>query len=192
MRKRILGLLITVGAFSYTATNAQTAQEKDQALAWHTANKNTVKLVTYTEYSQLSPEHKAEIDALEAKIIYDEKMGLTWQDIQTYEANKDIAKIEEQDAQKRAYEEANMRGEHQKGSYLNQVSATEQYEQKMKNEQVDIWRQNNENVKLISIEQYQALSPQDRAEINSVANKIIYVGKLTWEDIEAYEAMIKR
>ena len=69
MRIRISGFFIALGVLACTSTYAQSIQEKDQVLAWRTANNNTVKLITYAEYSQLSPIQQAEIDALEAKII---------------------------------------------------------------------------------------------------------------------------
>ena len=192
MKKRILGLVVAAVAFGYTNSSAQTIQEKNQVLAWNNANASTVKVISFKDYSALSPAGQAEIDALEAKIIYDENQGLTWQDIQTYEMNKDVAKIERQNAERAAYVESLRNGNGNTAPYLSEDISAQEYDQKMKNEQVDVWRQNNGDVKLISMDKYQNMSAADRAYINSIPTKIIYVGKLTWEDIQAYEATPQR
>lgn len=192
MKKQVFGLLVATLFLGYVESSAQSVQEKNQILNWRANNQQNVKLISSTDYQKLNAAEKAEIDALEAKIIYNAEHGLSWQDIQQYEASKDESKIAAQAAKKQAYEAANLNGNTQKGSYLSVKSEAELQEEKMKLEQVDIWRQENRHVKLVSMKDYQELSAKDRAYLNSITHKIIYVDRLTLEDIEAYEATLKQ
>lgn len=54
-------------------------------------------------------------------------------------------------------------------------------------QQIQQWLQNNADVKIISMNEFQALSSQERAYINNLGKKIIYDSRLKMEDIHAYE-----
>jgi hypothetical protein len=54
--------------------------------------------------------------------------------------------------------------------------------------EIEEWIAFHPNVKLLSTEEFGALDAQKRAEIMSMPNVIIYSGKLTMEDINAFES----
>lgn len=160
-------------AFSLSAV-AQTKSEQAVIKEWLIANQDKITLVSSQEYQKMSPSVRAVLDADKQTLVYDKEV--TQKDLEGFEARNDKGTyVSFEVLQKRAEKSLDSKGvEH---------IAEEKYK-------VSTWLTTNQkkNIKIISRQDYEGRSAQERQYIDNLSDKIIYEGeKVTWKDIEAFE-----
>lgn len=164
-------LMLFFSMFSLTAT-AQTDENKVAVKEWLIANKNKVTLISTKEYQQMSPAVRAVLDADKQTLIYNQTVTL--KDLEAFEQKNDQGNYV-------SYETI----------YAKNVSPASALEvQEEENHQLLKWLDANQksNIKIISRQDYESRSVEERAYIDGLENKIIYEGTaLTLEDAKAFD-----
>jgi hypothetical protein len=189
--------------FLFTISNsfAQSNSDKTAIKEWLVANKDKMTLVTMKEYQTMSPAVKAVLDADSKTLIYNTEV--TMDNIYAFE-NKNVGKNlvpfrterekaneteavaraskAQQDADLQAFkaqEEANVVLQERQNAAL-QIAKAEQ-------ERIDIWRNDNPDLKIISYQDYISRSKADQNEMKANGLLVCEGDKLTLKDIERFQ-----
>jgi hypothetical protein len=173
--KAFFFLTLLFSIFSLTAT-AQTNENKTAIKEWLIANKNNVTLISTKEYQQMSPSVRTVLDADKQTLVYNQ--SVTQQDLEAFEQKNDkgsyipFEAVQEKNATKNA-------------SSVNAKKANEEQQY-----QLEKWldAHKKSDIKIISQQDYNSRSVEERTYIDGLENKIIYEGTaLTLEDVKAFD-----
>ncbi|CAA6803344.1 MAG: Unknown protein [uncultured Aureispira sp.] len=169
-------LMLFFSMFGLTAT-AQTKENKVAIKEWLIANENKVTLISTKEYQQMSPAVKAVLDADKQTLVYNQHV--TQKDLEAFEQKNDqgnytsIEAIYERSAAKKATPAKLLKEQVEENQY--KLSKWLDAHQKS-------------NIKIISRQNYESRSVEERTYIDALENKIIYDGvALTLEDVKAFD-----
>jgi hypothetical protein len=171
--KALFALMLFFSMFSLTAT-AQTQEKKVAIKEWLIANKNNVTLVSAKEYQQMSPSVRTILDTDKQTLIYNQ--SVTQEDLEAFEQKNDQG----------TYIPFETMNEKNSAKNANSISTLEE-ENKYK---LSKWLDENQkrDIKIISRQDYENRSMEERTYIDNLKNKIIYEGAaLSLEEVKAFE-----
>lgn len=161
-------VILNVGVAQTQSTSNQIAIKE-----WLIANKGRVTLVLTTEYQKMSPDIRSVLDANQNTLVYAQQVTL-----------EDVRSFEEK-SKKAGMTYVAFQTEKEKLEAVNTSAEGLQTEE----ENVAVWLEANRkfNIKIISRKNYESRPAKERAYIDKLKDKIIYMETLKWEDIQNYE-----
>jgi uncharacterized membrane protein len=172
--KVLFFLLFTFSMFSFGA-NAQNQEKKVAIKDWLIANKNNITLVSSKEYQQMSPSVRTLLDKDKQTLVYNQEV--TQEDLDLFEQkNKDGDYVSFETIYKRSVATKAAK------STL-EIEKDEKYK-------LSKWLELNKkrNIKIISRQDYESRSTEERAYIDNLKDKIIYEGTaVTLKEVETFE-----
>lgn len=158
-------------------TETVQAQEKKVAIKeWLIANKNNVTLVSSKEYQQMSPSVRTILKADKQTLIYNQEV--TEEDLEAFEQKNEEGNYI-------AFEAIYEKSIAKSAATANAMEAEKEDKYKLSN-----WLDANQkrNIKIISRQDYESRSAQERAYIDNLKDKIIYEGTaLTLKEVKTFE-----
>lgn len=173
--KMFFFLMLFFSMFSLT-TKAQTTENKTAIKEWLIANKNNVTLISTREYQQMSPSVRALLDADKQTLVYNQ--SVTQNDLEVFEQKNDKGSYV-------PFEAISTQSVAKNATSVNAKKANEEQQYQLLK-----WLDANKksNIKIISQQDYESRSIQERTYIDGLENKIIYEGTaLTLEDVKAFD-----
>ena len=165
-------LVVFLAIINIQSSIAQNTTEKKAIKEWIIANKNNITLVSLSEYQKMSSTVKNLVKKDANTLIYDVEITST-----------DIDKLESKNTLPAQY--IALRNFLSKKELKLKEELRSTTDQKKVNEWMD--QHKNENIKIVSLEDYKSRPASEQAYIDALPKKIIFKGKnLTWPDIENY------
>ena len=173
---KVLYVLMLVFLMFSLGARAQTKEHKVAIKEWLIANKSKITLISTKEYQQMSPAVKTLLDADKQTLIYNQQV--TQADLEAFEQKNDLGNYI-------AFETI-----YEKSTAKNANSTKLLKEKEACKNNLSKWLEAHQksNIKIISRQNYESRSIEERSYIDDLENKIIYEGlALTLEDVMAFD-----